>query len=275
MSTVINSNGTIPQATNGWTPVDIMSSTNAAPIAVTFTGAHGFNDGDTVQIEGHATNTAANGLWIFHKTGANTGELVGSTGNGVGGATGYALDYAINPLITVPADTDLANAASVNGPTSALFNCTPFLYERTGAWKMLEMGTLLGGTLFTTTSTTVVNSSTWTDLGITPLVGGFYAAPGDFIHMAFTSSLSATASSGVAITFGLNGAAVLGFSQDFLPSSSGVVVPLTLYADLQVGAIGTAIPYTVTVMGLSNSATPNVILSGKWSLSVRHYRSNS
>lgn len=66
---------------------NISSSTNATPIAITCT-AHGYSTGDTVVITGHTTNTNANGTWEITVTGASTFTLDGSTGNGVGGASG-------------------------------------------------------------------------------------------------------------------------------------------------------------------------------------------
>jgi hypothetical protein len=73
---------------NGAVPKAIVSSTNAGPIEVTVT-AHGYSTGDKVTIVSHAVNTAANGTWKITVTGANTFTLDGSTGNGVGGATGF------------------------------------------------------------------------------------------------------------------------------------------------------------------------------------------
>jgi len=76
----------------------ITSSTNATPIVITST-AHGFSNGDLVFIDGHATNTAANGFWKIANVAANTFELTNpilgtnAVGNGVGGATGYAVCY--------------------------------------------------------------------------------------------------------------------------------------------------------------------------------------
>lgn len=68
--------------------VSIASSTNAAPIAITTSTAHGYSTGDTVFIYDHATNTNANGTWEITVTGSTTFTLTGSTGNGVGGASG-------------------------------------------------------------------------------------------------------------------------------------------------------------------------------------------
>lgn len=76
----------------------IVSSTNATPIVITST-AHGFANGDLVFIDGHATNTAANGFWKIANQAANTFELTNpvsganAVGNGVGGATGYCVNY--------------------------------------------------------------------------------------------------------------------------------------------------------------------------------------
>lgn len=67
----------------------ITSSTDATPIVVTDT-SHGLVTGDKVIINGHTTNTNANGLWTITKVNDNSFSLDGSTatGGGAGGATG-------------------------------------------------------------------------------------------------------------------------------------------------------------------------------------------
>lgn len=76
----------------------ITSSTNATPIVITST-AHGFTNADLVFIDNHTTNTAANGFWKIANVAANTFELTNpvtaanAVGNGVGGATGYCVNY--------------------------------------------------------------------------------------------------------------------------------------------------------------------------------------
>lgn len=89
--------------------IAISSSTNASPIAVTAT-AHGLSTGDVVQIVGHTTNTNANGQWVITSTGANTFTLNGSTGNGVGGATGTVRQ--INNRVVNLASSPIANLAA-------------------------------------------------------------------------------------------------------------------------------------------------------------------
>lgn len=79
-----------PGAAVGGAPTfAIVSSTNAGPIVLT-TAAHGYTVGTYTPlfVSGHTTNTAANGAWLAFVTSTTTLTLTGSTGNGVGGATG-------------------------------------------------------------------------------------------------------------------------------------------------------------------------------------------
>lgn len=121
------------QQNNPYPSINIASSTNVAPIEITtatplpatlVTGA-------SVVISGHLVNTAANGTWTIIKTGASTFTLTGSTGNGVGGASGIVNQgptpaiadrtvepilfagetaLAIDPASTAPGTTPVTNA---------------------------------------------------------------------------------------------------------------------------------------------------------------------
>jgi|AntRauTorckE6833_2_1112554.scaffolds.fasta_scaffold04809_6 hypothetical protein len=73
---------------NATAPRAIASTTNASPIVVTTDAPHGYATGDKIAITGHEVNTNANGYWDIVVTSDTTYELVGSEGNGVGGATG-------------------------------------------------------------------------------------------------------------------------------------------------------------------------------------------
>jgi len=59
---------------NAVTPVAVTSSTDATPIVVTAT-SHGLVTGDLVQINGHTTNIAANGIFKVTVVTANTYQL--------------------------------------------------------------------------------------------------------------------------------------------------------------------------------------------------------
>lgn len=98
------------QIWNGVTPKAITSSTNATPSVLTV-ASHGFNTGDLVQVFGHATNTAVNGIYQVVKLSANTFSLqnyntgADIAGNGVGGATGNVIAA---PKIAVSQSYDTA-----------------------------------------------------------------------------------------------------------------------------------------------------------------------
>lgn len=63
----------------------VTGATNASPIVITTSAAHGFTTGDTIQILNVLGNTAANGTWIITVQSSTTFALTGpngSTGNG-------------------------------------------------------------------------------------------------------------------------------------------------------------------------------------------------
>jgi hypothetical protein len=76
-------------ATVGAGTYAISASTNATPIVVT-SAAHGIPTATfaVVTIANHTTNTAANGVWLAYAASTTTLTLVGSTGVGIGGASG-------------------------------------------------------------------------------------------------------------------------------------------------------------------------------------------
>jgi len=98
------------------------SSTNATPIVVTQNG-HGYSNGDTAVITGHTTNTFANGTWTLANVTTNTYELSGSTGNGVGGATGTSTKRTASVVTLASAVTKwiacTGNRGDVTNPRTA------------------------------------------------------------------------------------------------------------------------------------------------------------
>jgi hypothetical protein len=62
--------------------LNITAATNASPIAITTSTAHGFLTGQLVNVSGVTGNTAANGTWFITVTGPTTFTLTGSAGNG-------------------------------------------------------------------------------------------------------------------------------------------------------------------------------------------------
>jgi hypothetical protein len=84
----------------------ISSSTNASPIVVSFGGAHGIASGafEVVSFSGHTVSTSANGVFLAYANSTSALTLCGSTGNGIGGATGtmsrVKLTYTFQDQIT-------------------------------------------------------------------------------------------------------------------------------------------------------------------------------
>lgn len=73
-------------ATIGAGSVGITSSTDATPIVLTCSGAHGLTSGTfgIVTVASHLTNTAANGVWLAYAGSTSALTLVGSIGSGNG-----------------------------------------------------------------------------------------------------------------------------------------------------------------------------------------------
>lgn len=92
------------------TPVAVTSSTDATPIVVTAT-AHGYTNGQRVLIFGHATNVAANGIYVAASVTTNsfvlTDEITGANiaGSGAGAGSG-GLTVPAPPVIYM---TDFRN----------------------------------------------------------------------------------------------------------------------------------------------------------------------
>lgn len=99
--------------------INISSSTNATPIVITTSGAHGLVTGDYVSITGHTTNTNANGVWRVGTTPTGTTFQIlqidgtNTTGNGVGGATGTTTKA--NNLVIKTASPLVQNIALCGG----------------------------------------------------------------------------------------------------------------------------------------------------------------
>jgi hypothetical protein len=81
--TSVTSRGVSPFGTQA-----ITGATNAAPIVVTTSLAHGYSTGDVIQLSGATGNTAANGIWKVTVTSSTQFSLDDSSGNGTYGASG-------------------------------------------------------------------------------------------------------------------------------------------------------------------------------------------
>lgn len=68
---------------NAYTEFTVSAATNATPIVVTTSAAHGLSVGDVVTVKGALVNTGANGTWRVSVVGSSTtATLENSAGNG-------------------------------------------------------------------------------------------------------------------------------------------------------------------------------------------------
>lgn len=162
MGTAYNGDGTVPRATNPWTAIAIASTSNVGgSYGITTTPPHGFADGDTVSIEG-CLAAGADGTWQIVVTGGHTFILTGSTYSATVGAGGIALDYSVNPLISLPDDGDPLDVSTVNPAFEESANIVPYLYKRVGQFNLLNIERThfddsLSGTLGSATSVAAVD----------------------------------------------------------------------------------------------------------------------
>jgi len=190
----------------------ITSSTNATPIVITST-AHGFANGDLVFIDGHATNTAANGFWKIANVAANTFELTNpitgtnAVGNGVGGATGYCVNYGpsasgdnwddfdgclVGAKVNLTGPTVTAGVADANDTTFTSVSGASVeavaIFKDTGTPSTSRMVCLITGKFIVTCATTANAAATSIPVDKLP-----FAIPNGTV-LVFSNGASATLS---------------------------------------------------------------------------------
>lgn len=295
MSTVYNGQGSLvtPTVSQGMRRA-IVSSTNATPIVLQVT-AHGYNTGDTVEVQGHQTNTNANGIRQIVVTDANHFQLLGSVGNGVGGATGYTTDYELQPAIVIPANAELADMGPLGAALEGIANPAPFLYRAAGAFRVVGIYQAIQHGVTSTNNTQVLGSFA----NCTGLTGLFsFASPipviesGDLLEVEVaissltltgnTGSTSATANYCLGIS--QNGGAYAALSngqRSFIggpatatPPGGILAVPVSLKTYYTSG--GNEITFDFSVMyNLSVALTTGVnSLTGDVYAVAKHYRPN-
>jgi len=99
----------------------VTGATNATPIEVTTSTAHGYSTGDTLTIQNVGGNTATNGTWEITVTGDRTFTLDGSIGNGT--ISGNGVSRLRNNTVVRLASALTQNIAST-GPNRAAWTAS-------------------------------------------------------------------------------------------------------------------------------------------------------
>lgn len=115
---------TFGSLTSQSTPVAVSAASNASPIAITTSSAHGYVTGQRVQIAGVGGNTAANGNWYITVTDSTHFSLNGSTGNGAYTSGGTSTRMASEYSLTSSADYWIEDSQGESGPREGFQNIT-------------------------------------------------------------------------------------------------------------------------------------------------------
>ncbi len=160
-------------------PVNIASSTNATPIIFQTSAPHGLLDGQDVNVQGHQVNTAGNGIWQIGVTDSTHFKALGSVGNGVGAATGTVQSLTPTAGVTLVDGSTAPTAGAFNTPSEANLDIGAYLFERTGAYKLVKYahGSITDDTGATWNSFTFTADSTWTALGTPTTLAAVNSSP--------------------------------------------------------------------------------------------------
>jgi hypothetical protein len=182
----------------------IASSTNATPIVVTTSSVHNLSTGDYVDIEGHQTNTNANGVWPVTVLSTTTFSLTGSVGTAVGSG-GTVQPLNMGNTATLPADGDPYAAATYTPGYGAALDRVTRLNVATGSYKIANFQTVgltsdaVGFAPFTAVG---VSAGAWTGFG--EVGGPFSGYPlsvtgmtGDILEISCFGTANPTFSAGM------------------------------------------------------------------------------
>src|SRR5580658_5133525 len=285
MPTGYNGNGSIPFVTQDPTDrVAIAASTNASPIVIQTSTTPGFNTGDTIEVEGHFVNTAANGVWQITVVDTTHFSLNGSTGNGVGVATGKAIDYEIQPAFQIPAPGESASMVTLAPVLEGLANLGPFLNRRAGTWRIYDtlfsgnQDKTLASTLSSLTSITANSDTIMPGCGTLLTDLNAYNV-GDVVTVEFYAAsvvIAVPATTVLMLGYGSFGAS--SFPQAGWNATLVTAGQIAMKGQFQVA---TAAPAGLSFgllaysqIGWVSGSGHNITIADSWSMHVTHYRQN-
>ena len=138
MPTLYHANARTPsRGTYGADWNAIVATTHATPIEVTTFVPHLLATGDCVEQVGCA-DPNANGTFQITRIDAGHYYLQNSIGTLAGGQYGNARQIAVDPTMQLPSDGDLVNAASIALVGEGASDVTPWLYQRTGKYRLVD-----------------------------------------------------------------------------------------------------------------------------------------
>jgi|SRR6185312_15186140 len=259
----------------------ISSSTNTKPIVLQVVG-HGLSSGAAVEVDGHTVNDAANGAFRVLVIDADHFALIGSSGDGIGGATGYVVAYSLPAPIARSWDGDYLSARADPGPILGL---------QQGKYRLVDVYTKIRSE-----DIGVSSSSAWASRGVPDSTYRVlntgdalltFASPApvaratDYLEIDFEGTYNLAYSGGPTnISAYLALALDVGGTPFYIPGSSRYLygqlaapqwLPIKLRAPFVQTAAGA---FNVGLMTASDNGNASLTISlwGSYSLSVKHWR---
>ena len=280
--------------------LSVIDATNATPIVVQTSAAHGLQEGERVYVYGVTGNLAANTLAYVHVTDVDKFALYQAWSGGavalpIAGSGAYVAGGLAQPLgwastLQLPSDGDAINAASVNTATEGEGDREAWLVERTGAYRLVSAATFAvepAGPGATTCAAMTASSGAWGDAAaLNAAIDSAYAIgvdvlPGDLLELTATCSVD-NGGNDLALRIGLEfaeyGAAYTGATTQAITSSAlnvgaSAYVPVSMVGSVNPSATngGTVIP---RLQDYGIGASAGYQLYGAFRFGVRVWRVN-
>jgi hypothetical protein len=300
MSAIWNPDGSVPfPVTGAQTRVAVASVVFniGTGIVVTTQAANGYQDGDTIELEGVYNSgsttvlSAINGVYSIGYI--NTTQFILNTSATLAATqsnTGFTIDYSVNPVFQLMGDGDALKASNLNPAIQGATNAIPFLYRKSGKYRLHDIyAATIGTARATWSSTTTTSTSYISAISATGLLSSdfsTYPSPpiadlGDIMVASITvDSVCSTVGQSTYMTLGLstNGGpySPLSLVSEHLVDNGATSTPIfrsfTLSATVAMFASGT-FNFAIMVSGITSLST-NSQLAGVSQITVHHYRVN-
>jgi len=113
---------------------NVTAASNASPIVLTTSAAHGLTTGDQITVASVVGNTAANGTWIVERLTTTTVNLRGTTGNGAYSSGGTWVEVDASG----PRPSKGSHSGSIGQIVTLATNDTIKLYVKNADWTTTE-----------------------------------------------------------------------------------------------------------------------------------------
>lgn len=214
----------------------VSDATNATPIVITTSAAHGLVDGDVVTIGSVGGNTAANGTWIVNALTSTTFSLIGSVGN-----SAYTSGGTVTPKGAIMLASDGTTETNVASGTAPVY-LSGAAYDD----AFFEMRVVNGGTVGTD------------DIGVTLSLDAGRSTNLPTVHLG-TATTYTIPELNVTIHLGTGdlaaGTVIRAYTTAPQPDAAGIVAALEMLATGPYGVAGWGSLHIAAVLSAADAAT--------------------